>query len=467
VIGAGPNGLAAAIVLAKAGLEVRVFEAEAQPGGGARTAPLTLPGFLHDLGSAVHPMAVGSPFFRTLPLEKYGLTWVHSPAALAHPLDDCTAVLLERSVDATAANLGEDGAAWKEMFGTFAEHWWEMAPDLLAPVMLFPRHPLLMARLGAMAFPSARSVANHAFRGPRAKALFAGIAAHSFLSLGETLSSAFGIMLGVAGHAVGWPIPRGGSQSITTALCRYLESLGGTVTTSKRVENINDLPKAGVTLCDVTPRQLLRIAGDRLTPEYRRRMERWRYGPGVFKVDYALSQPIPWKAQECSRAITVHLGGTMEEIAASEAAMSRGEHAERPFILLAQQSLLDPCRAPEGKHTAWAYCHVPNGSTFDMLPRIDAQIERFAPGFRECVLARKVFFPADLEATNANLVGGDIAGGAVNLYQFLFRPTGKNYSTSAPDIYLCSSSTPPGAGVHGMCGFHAAKRALKYLQTAK
>jgi phytoene dehydrogenase-like protein len=274
-------------------------------------------------------------------------------------------------------------------------------------------------------------------------------------------------MLDVADHAVGWPIPRGGSQSITTALCRYLESLGGTVTTSKRVENINDLPKAGVTLCDVTPRQLLRIAGDRLTPEYRRRMERWRYGPGVFKVDYALSQPIPWKAQECSRAITVHLGGTMEEIAASEAAMSRGEHAERPFILLAQQSLLDPCRAPEGKHTAWAYCHVPNGSTFDMLPRIDAQIERFAPGFRECVLARKVFFPADLEATNANLVGGDIAGGAVNLYQFLFRPTGKNYSTSAPDIYLCSSSTPPGAGVHGMCGFHAAKRALKYLQTAK
>lgn len=464
VIGAGPNGLAAAIVLAQAGFAVQVFEAESQPGGAARTLPLTLPGFLHDFGSAVHPMAAGSPFFTSLPLQQYGLEWIHPPSPLAHPLDDGSAVLLERSIDATAANLGEDGRAWGSLFAPFAAHWFDLAPELLAPVTIFPSHPFLMARLGLRAFPSAYWLANHKFRGERAKAIFAGLAAHSFLSLKEPLSAAFGVMLGVTAHAVGWPIARGGSQSIIAALCAYLESIGGKIVTSHRVARLADLPNAAVTMCDLTPRQLLKIAGDRLSQEYCRRLERWHYGPAAFKVDYALSEPIPWRAKECSRSATVHIGGTLDEIAASEGAMRRGEHAERPFVLLVQPSLFDPSRAPAGKHTAWAYCHVPNGSTFDMLPRLEAQIERFAPGFRECVLARNVFSPAALESMDANLVGGDIGGGAVNLAQFVFRPTGKTYSTSASDIYICSSSTPPGGGVHGMCGFNAAKRALRRLK---
>ena len=467
VIGAGPNGLAAAIVLAQAGLRVQVFEAEPEPGGGARTLPLTLPGFLHDFGSAIHPMAAGSPFFKSLPLAKYGLEWMQPPVPLAHPLDDGTAVLLERDLDATAANLGEDGPAWRRLFGSIAEHWFEMAPDLLGPILLFPSHPILMARLGLRAFPPALWLANREFRGPRAKALFAGLAAHSFLSLDEPLTSAFGIMLGATAHAVGWPIPRGGAQAITTALCAHLESRGGTVTTGARIERLADLPNSDVTLCDVTPRQLLQLAGDRLSPEYRRRMERWQYGPAAFKVDYALSDPIPWRAKECLRTACVHIGGTLEEIAESEKSMRSSNHAERPFVLLAQPTLFDSSRAPAGKHVAWAYCHVPNGSQYDMLPNLEAQIERFAPGFRDCVLARRVFSPSALEAMDANLVGGDIGGGSVNLRQFLFRPTGKHYSTSAPDIFLCSSSTPPGGGVHGMCGFNAAKRALRALGTRR
>jgi len=466
VIGAGPNGLAAAIVLAQGGLKVQVFEAESQPGGGARTMPLTLPGFLHDFGSAVHPMAVGSPFFNSLPLKQYGLEWIHPTSPLAHPLDDGTVVVLERSFEATENNLGEDGRAWRRLFAPFADRWFDLAPELLAPILLFPSHPLLMARLGLRGFPSAAWLADKQFRGEQAQALFAGLSAHSFLSLREPLSAAFGLILGATAHAVGWPIPRGGAQSITAALCGYLESLGGKITTSTRVTRLADLPKADVTMCDLTPRQLLQVAGDRLSPEYRRRMDRWQYGPGVFKVDYALSAPLPWKAKECLRAATVHLGGTLAEIAASEEATRKGRHAERPFVLLAQPTLFDPSRAPADKHIAWAYCHVPNGSTFDMLPRLEAQIERFAPGFRDCVLARTVFAPAALEAMDANLIGGDVGGGAVNLRQFLFRPTGKNYSTSAPDIFLCSSSTPPGGGVHGMCGFNAAKRALAEMRRA-
>lgn len=466
IIGAGPNGLSAAIVLAQAGVDVRVFEAEPHPGGAARTLPLTLPGFLHDFGSAVHPMAVGSPFFSSLPLAKYGLEWIHPPAPLAHPLDDGTAVLLDRSLDATASNLADDGRAWRNLFAPFVDRWFQLAPDLLAPVRLFPHHPFLMARLSLRSFPSATTLTNKLFRGERARALFAGIAAHSFLRLDETLSAAFGLMLALAGHAVGWPIPRGGAQSITDALCRCLEDLGGKISTSTRVTRLANLPNADVTLCDITPRQLIDIAGDRLTEEFRRRLTRWKYGPGIFKVDYALSSPIPWRAKECSRAGTVHLGGTIAEIAASEAAMREGQHAERPFVLLSQPTLFDPSRAPEGKHIAWAYCHVPNGSTFDMLPRLEAQIERFAPGFRDCVLARRVFNTPALESMDANLVGGDIGGGAVNLYQFIFRPTGRTYSTSAPDLYLCSSSTPPGGGVHGMCGYNAARRALSRMKNA-
>lgn len=460
VIGSGPNGLAAAIVLARNGCSVDVYEAESLPGGGCRSMEFTLPGFIHDFGSAVHPMAAGSPFFSRLPLAKYGLEWVFSPASLAHPLDDGTATVLERVIDATAAGLGEDGSAWRRLFEPVAKHWSQLAPELLGPVPLLPRHPLLMARLGLRGFPSARKIANRLFRTERAKALFAGLAAHSVLSLDEPLSSAFGIILGAIAHAIGWPIPRGGAQSITDALCAHLADLGGSLKTNSRVDRLSDLPHYDLILCDITPRQLIQIAGTRLTTDFRQRLERWRYGPGVFKVDYALSQPIPWTAKQCLRAATVHLGGTFDEIAASEHGMRHGWHADKPFMILAQPTLFDPSRAPEGKHIAWTYCHVPNGSTFDMLPRMEAQIERFAPGFRDFVLERRIFAPADLEKMDANLIGGDIGGGAINLPQFIFRPTGKTYSTSDPSIFLCSSSTPPGGGVHGMCGYHAARVAL-------
>jgi phytoene dehydrogenase-like protein len=450
--------------LAQGGCSVEVYEAEPQPGGAARTLPLTLPGFFHDLGSAVHPMAVGSPFFASLPLAAHGLEWICPPAPLAHPLDDGSAVMLENDVEATARALGADADAWRGLFQRFAESWFELAPDLLGPIPLFPSHPFLMARLGVQGFRSARWLANRLFQTERAKALFAGLAAHSVLGLDESLSSAFGIILGVIGHAVGWPIPRGGAQSITNALCGHLTSLGGTIKLSSRVEHLHDLPQFDLTLCDLTPRQLIAIAGERLTEDYKRRLARWRYGPGVFKVDYALSEPIPWKARECLRAGTVHLGGSFDEIASSEHAMRNGQHPERPFVLLSQPTLFDTSRAPAGKHIAWAYCHVPNGSSFDMLPRLEAQIERYAPGFGDRVLARRVFTPAGLEAMDANLVGGDIGGGAINLAQFIFRPTGKTYSTSAPDTFLCSSSTPPGGGVHGMCGYNAAKLALSRLK---
>jgi phytoene dehydrogenase-like protein len=461
VIGAGPNGLAAAIVLAEAGLQVDVFEAEPIPGGGARTLELTLPGFLHDFGSAVHPMAAGSPFFSSLPLA--GVEWIHSPAPLAHPLDDGTAVILDRDLNEAARALGEDGNAWKKLMRPFADRWLEFAPEILSPLIRIPRHPFLLAKFGLQALPSAKFLANRVFKTERAKALFAGLAAHSFLALEEPLSAAFGIILGATAHAVGWPVPRRGSQSITNALCAHLESLGGTVRTSSNVTDLASVGEFAAALCDITPRQLLKIAGDRFSPAYKRLLQRYRYGPAVFKVDYALSAPVPWKAAECARAITVHLGGTMKEVAESEDAMRHGRHAERPFVLLAQPTLFDSTRAPAGKHIAWAYCHVPNGSTVDMLPRLEAQIERFAPGFRDCVLARRIFQPADLQAMDANLIGGDISGGASDWRQFLLRPTWRQYATPAPDVYICSSSTPPGGGVHGMCGYNAAKLALKKL----
>lgn len=466
VIGAGPNGLAAAIVMAQAGVQVEVWEAESVAGGAARTLELTLPGFLHDFGSAVHPMGAGSPFFSSLPLKDYGLEWMHSPAPLAHPLDDGTAVVLERDLQDAASALGTDGKAWLSLVQPFAEHWWEFAPDVLRPMPSMPRHPRLMARFGRQAIFSAKHVAFSNFQSKRTRALFAGLAAHSFLALDEPLSAAFGLLMGIPAHAVGWPIARGGSQSVTNALSGYLATLGGSVRTSTPVEHINRLPKADAFLCDVTPAQLIQLAGDRLSPRYRQSLARYRYGPGVFKVDYALSGPIPWKATECRRAATVHLGGTFEEIAASERSVRTGQEAEKPFVLLAQPSLFDPSRAPQGNHTAWAYCHVPNGSKANMLERLENQIERFAPGFRECILARRVFSPADLEHMDANLVGGDISGGLIDLKQLLFRPTWRHYATSARDIYLCSSSTPPGGGVHGMCGFHAATTALSRLSLA-
>jgi len=453
--------MSAAIVLAQAGWHVDVCEAEAQPGGGARTMELTLPGFHHDAGSAVHPLAAASPFFSTLPLQQHGLEWIEPPAALAHPLDDGTAVMLYRDLRATQEGLGRDGRAWQRVMQPFVDHWQEFSAEALGPVPLVPRHPWLMARFGALAFPPATKVSSVLFREDRTKALFAGLAAHSFLNLDAPLSSAFGMLLGVAAHVVGWPIPRRGAQAITTALCKYLFEHGGELKTSTRIGNIAELDGYELVLCDVTPRQLLHIAGDRLSQEYKRRLGRFRYGPGAFKVDYALSAPIPWRAPECAQAATLHLGGTAAEVATSEREVSDGKPAERPYVLLSQPSLFDALRAPQGKHIAWAYCHVPNGSDFDMLPRLEAQIERFAPGFRDCVLARHVSSPAALEKMNANLVGGDINGGALDVRQFLFRPTGRYYATSARNLFICSSSTPPGGGVHGMCGFHAARWALR------
>ncbi|HTR25449.1 MAG TPA: NAD(P)/FAD-dependent oxidoreductase [Terriglobales bacterium] len=462
VIGSGPNGLAAAIVLAQAGLQVEVLEAEAVPGGGARTMELTLPGFLHDFGSAVHPLAVGSPFFSSLPLQDHDLHWIHSPAAVAHPLDDGTAVVLDKDLNQAAISLGQDRDAWASLMRPFVERWTDFASEVLAPVPLFPKHPFLMARFGVSAIASAKSIAKR-FRSERTRAMFAGLAAHSFLGLDEPLSGAFGMLMAISAHAVGWPIPRGGAQAITSALCGYLSTLGGAVRTSSRVDNLSALNGHDLILCDLTPRQLLNVARNRLSESYRQTLSQFRYGPAVFKVDYALKGPIPWKAPECARAATVHLGGTFEEIASGEKATRSGQIAERPFVLLAQPSLFDTTRAPAAHHTAWAYCHVPNGSKVDMLLRIQAQIERFAPGFRDLVLARRVFAPADLEAMNANLVGGDIAGGAMDISQFLCRPTWRHYATSAPEIYICSASTPPGAGVHGMCGYHAAMAALRRL----
>jgi phytoene dehydrogenase-like protein len=464
VIGAGPNGLAAAIVLAQAGLQVDVLEAESTPGGAARTLELTLPGYWHDFGSAVYPLGAGSPFFSSLPLTNHGLEWIHSPAALAHPLDDGTAVMLERDLDETKASLGSDGLPWDKLMRPFVERWSELAPEILRPVSFVPRHPWLMARFGMVALRSARSVARR-FRSQRTRALFAGQAAHSFLSLDEPLSAAFAILMAATAHAVGWPIPRGGAQSLTNALCGFLSTFGSKLSTSTPVRSLaNVFPKYDLLLCDLTPRQLIEVGGPRLSDTYKRRLGRYRYGAGVFKVDYALQAPVPWKAPDCLRAATVHLGGSFEEIAASEKAVRNGQHADRPFVLLAQPSLFDSSRAPAGKHTAWAYCHVPNGSRANMLDKIEGQIERFAPGFRECVLARRVFSPADLESMDANLVGGDIGGGTMDIGQFLFRPTWRHYVTSARDIYICSASTPPGAGVHGMCGYHAAKTALSRLR---
>lgn len=462
VIGAGPNGLAAAIVLAQAGLRVDVFEAEPTAGGAVCTLELTLPGFRHDFGSAVYPLGIGSPFFTSLPLSEYGLQWIHSPAPVAHPLDDGTAVLLERDLIQAKSSLGEDGKAWSELVRPFVEHWWEFASDVLRPVSLVPKHPLLMAHFGTNALRSARTIAGR-FQSQRTRALFAGLAAHSTLGLDEVLSGAFGMLMAIPAHAVGWPIPHGGAQSLTNALCGYLGKLGGKISTSSRLENIEQLADYDLQMFDVTPRQLLALAGARFTPSFRRRLQRFRYGPGAFKVDYALSSPIPWRAGDCLRAATIHIGGTFDEVAESERAVRAGSHPEHPFVLLVQPSLFDPSRAPAGKHTAWAYCHVPNGSMEDMLPRIESQIERFAPGFRDCVLARKVFSPAGLEQKDANLVGGDIGGGALDAGQFLFRPTWRHYATSDPAIYLCSSSTPPGGGVHGMCGYHAARAALSRI----
>jgi phytoene dehydrogenase-like protein len=431
-------------------------------GGGTRTAELTLPGFQHDICSAIHPMGAASPFFRTLNLSKHGLEWVYPPASVAHPLDDGTAILLERSVETTAENLDVDTKAYQKLMRPLVSDWDKLASDLLGPLR-FPHHPLALSRFGSRAVRSVRGLAESSFKGNRARALFAGLGAHSILPLEHTSSAAVALVLGILGHKVGWPVAKGGSQKIANALADCLISHGGEIVTGVRVESLDDLPQARAVLMDLTPRRLLRVAGSGLSPGYRQILEGHPYGPGVFKIDWALNSPIPWKAAECARAATVHVGGTMEEIAASESAVWNGKHPERPFVLLAQQSMFDSTRAPTGKHTAWGYCHVPNGSKFDMTECIESQIERFAPGFGRLVLARKVMSPAELENYNPNYSGGDIAGGIQSFWRVFARPAigRKEYSIPIKGLYICSSSTPPGAGVHGMCGYHAARRALR------
>jgi phytoene dehydrogenase-like protein len=462
VVGAGPNGLAAAIVLAKAGHSVLVREAGSTPGGGVRSEPLTLPGFLHDTCSAIHPLGLASPLFSRLPLAAHGLEWIHPPILLAHPFDDGSAILMKRSTSATAAGLGRDGAAWQRLMDPFVSRWQQLAPDILGPLRP-PRHPLLLARFGMLAILPSSVLARLTFREARARALFTGMAAHATVPLTRPPSAAFGLVLGILGHAVGWPMPRGGSQRFADALASYLRSLGGEIQTDARVDSVDELPASRAVLLDLTPRQILRVAGGHLTAGYRRELEAFQYGLGTFKVDWALDRPIPWCSPEAARAGTVHLGGTIEEIEEARKAEWDGRPPERPLVLLTQPTLFDPTRAPDGKHIAWGYCHLPNGSTFDMTERIEAQVERFAPGFRDRIIGRHTMGPADFERHNPNLIGGDINGGEATLRQLFFRPALRPvpYETPAPRIFICSSSTPPGGGVHGMCGFHAARTALR------
>lgn len=463
VVGAGPNGLVAAVTLARAGWQVTVLEAEPQPGGGTRTEALTLPGFLHDVCSAVHPLGLASPALRDLPLADHGLVWVQPEVPLAHPLDGGRAALLHRSLDGTVAGLGADGAAYRRLVGPLAAAGLDLVDAVLAPLAIPPRHPLLLARFGLVGVRSARSLGRARFLGDEAQALLAGCAAHSMLSLDTPITAGLGLFLDALAHVVGWPFTQGGSQRVAAALVALLEAHGGKVETGQRVDSLADLPPADAVLLDVTPRQVVAMAGDRLPPRYRRRLERYRYGPGVCKVDWALDAPVPWTAEAARQAGTVHVGGSLAEVAAAEEDVQRGRIPERPFVLVAQPTVADPTRAPAGKHVLWAYCHVPSGCAVDVTDRIEAQIERFAPGFRDRILARHTFTASEVEAHNANCVGGDINGGRSDLRQFFARPTLSltPWATPVRGLYLCSSSTPPGGGVHGMCGLHAARTVLR------
>jgi phytoene dehydrogenase-like protein len=465
LVGSGPNGLAAAVTLARNGLRVLVIEGRAQIGGGTRTAELTLPGFHHDVCSSVHPMGVASPFFRSMPMEEYGVEWLVPEISAAHPMDGGKAVAAYLSLEETATLLGEDGSAYRTLLEPALKQWDEILPDLLAPLH-FPEKPVEYVRTGAIGMLPATWSASAFFRTEEARALYAGMAGHSILSLKEPMSSAYGYMMLLSAHAVGWPVAKGGSQMITAALTRMLEAMGGEVRTGHFVKSMDELPPAKAVLFDTSPRAMVAIAGERLPSLYRSALERFRLGAGVFKVDWALDAPIPWTNELCGRSATVHLGGTMAEIAASEQAVRRGKISDSPYCILTQPSLIDASRAPAGKHTAWAYCHVPNGATVDMTAAIEAQVERFAPGFGERVLARHTMTPAYLEAYNPNYIGGDINGGIQDLIQHFVRPTisASPYRTPGKGIYLCSSSTPPGGGVHGMCGLHAANAVLQDIE---
>ncbi len=466
VVGAGPNGLAAAIEIAQAKRSVIVLERAETVGGGARTSELTLPGFRHDDCSAIHPMGVASPFFRSLPLNEHGLEWIHPGFPLAHPLDDGSTALVDHSLEVTADRFGPDGPAYRRVMGSLLRDADHLLRGFLSPMTRIPRHPFVMLRLGRLAIKPATKIADELFKTEGARALYAGNAAHAIMPLDRLPTGAFGFVYSFLAHAYGWPMPRGGSQSISDALASYLNALGGHVETGRNVQRFNELPPARVYLFDTTPKQLLEIAGDQLSSSYRRHLGKFEYGAAAFKIDWALDGPIPWKAPECMQAGCLHLGGTFEEIAAGEAAVARGEHPDNPWVIVAQQSVFDQTRAPAGKHTAWAYCHVPGGSTKDMTDVIERQVERFAPGFRDLVLARHTRTAVDLERYNPNYIGGDIASGAPNFRQIVFRPVPRRnpYATPHPGIFICSSSTPPGPGVHGMCGYYAARAALRRLR---
>jgi phytoene dehydrogenase-like protein len=462
VVGSGPNGLAAAITLQQAGLSVLIMEGKDSIGGGLRTASLTLPGFSHDVCSAVHPLAADSPFFKTLPLADHGLKYIYPDIAAAHPLDDGNAALLLRSVEETAERLGQDRHTYVDLIKPLEASWPKIAKDILGPLH-YPRHPMLMAKFGLNALTAATHLARQ-FKTESAKALWGGMAAHGLQPLTNLSTSAIALVLITCGHIRGWPIPEGGSKSIANALASYFLSLGGEIQTNAMVRSLGELPTADAVLLDVTPRQLLSIGGRAITGLYKRQLERFRYGMGVFKIDWALNAPIPFKATDCRRAGTIHIGGSFEEVAASEKMIAAGKHPEKPFVLLAQQSVFDATRAPENKHTGWAYCHTPNGSRQDMTAAIEQQVERFAPGFRDTIIERHVMNTAAMEAYNPNYIGGDINGGVSDISQLFTRPVLKfsPYKTSAKGVYICSSSTPPGGGVHGMCGYHAARSALKH-----
>lgn len=461
VVGSGPNGLAAAILLQQNGLSVLLIEGKSTVGGGMRSAELTLPGFTHDICSAIHPLAVGSPFFEKLPLDDHGLEYIYPEIAAAHPLDNGKAAILKQSIDETAALLGQDADTYKRLVEPLVKDWPKLAPDLLGPLHI-PKHPFAMARFGLTALRSAAAVAKR-FETEEAKGLFAGMGAHSMLPLNILSSAAIPLVLLANAHLKGWPMARGGSQKIADALASYFVSLGGKIETSTYVMSLNQLPSSHAVLFDTGPRQLLQIAGQRFSVDYRRQLEKYRYGMGVFKIDWALDGPTPFTAEECRRSGTVHLGNTLDEIALSEQQAWDGKIAEKPFVLFTQQSLFDKTRAPAGKHTAWAYCHVPGGSAADMTEAIEKQVERFAPGFREGILARHTMNAVQMEEYNPNYIGGDINGGVIDLGQLFTRPALRwsPYRTSVKGMYICSSSTPPGGGVHGMCGYYAAKRALK------